>query len=523
MLVESVSIDFRGWLARGVLLTLCLLLIFSGNVFAGPGHQSNETVGQYRISFSDNLLSASVEARIPVKDGRLFMAAWGADHLPAGWATFIRNFEVRDESDRQLRFTSKPNGVWELADRFNGTVKLTYQIDFSFSKQKWPYGNEQAAVFQNDALFVVSKALFVVSDASGKRHVVIQTPSYWKVSTPWLALNANPRTFVVEDNNDLINNSLVLGKHFEYVFNEGRFTFVLALLGRTGQSSGLIAATLQKVVRNYIRIFDKTPQSKYLMTVFHADVVDSEAYAKSAAFSERDPITKNSLIRWGNTLAHELFHAWNGHAIRGADYATSQWFSEGFTEYFANLALVQEGLITKDLFIKKMENHLGLYLYFKEAPAFDGATLKEAGSRKGRYRLGVYNGGWAVAFSLDVLIRSETNNRKSLVNFMRLMHERFGLTRRQYRYEDLVSLASETSGRNLDDFFKKYVEGKESLPVQDYLKQIGLNGYTQFYDGEFYIVDAPVITFRQRRLQQSILTGVDQGSGRRIYRSGRND
>ncbi|HEY5839450.1 MAG TPA: hypothetical protein VIT19_10485, partial [Pyrinomonadaceae bacterium] len=198
---------------------------------------------------------------------------------------------------------------------------------------------------------------------------------------------------------------------------------------------------------------------------------------------------------------------WNGHAIRGVDYATSQWFSEGFTEYFANLALVQERLISKDLFIRKIENHLGLYLYFKEAPAFDGVTLKEAGSRKGRYRLGVYNGGWAVAFCLDVLIRSETNNRKSLVNFMRLMHERFGLTGKPYRYEDLVALASETAGRNLEDFFERYVEGKESLPVQDYLKRIGLNGYTQFYDGEFFIVEAPVTTVAQKSLKQAILTG----------------
>lgn len=56
---------------------------------------------------------------------------------------------------------------------------------------------------------------------------------------------------------------------------------------------------------------------------------------------------------------------------------------------------------------------------------------------------------------------------------------------KQYQYEDLVALASETAGRSLADFFKRYVEGKESLPVQDYFKRIGLNGYTQFYDGEF--------------------------------------
>ena len=83
-----------------------LLIVGFGHVFAGAGHQSTETAGQYRVGFSDSLLSASVDARIPVRDGRLFMAAWGADHLPAGWGTFIRHFEVRDESDRQLVFVS---------------------------------------------------------------------------------------------------------------------------------------------------------------------------------------------------------------------------------------------------------------------------------------------------------------------------------------------------------------------------------------------------------------------------------
>lgn len=502
---ESVSTGFSGWISRRLFFIFLVLVVGVGHVFTSSGLQANETAGYYRVRFSDSLLSASVEARLPVKGGRLFMAAWGADHLPAGWATFIRNFEVRDESNRRLVFEPKPNGVWESSDGFNGTVQLTYHVDLSFSKEKWPYGNEQAALFQNDALFVVSKALFVVADVPGKRQVVFETPSTWKVSTPWQTLNENSRVFVIEDNDDLINNSLVLGKHIEYVFTEGRFSFVLALLGRTEQSRELIALTLQKVVRNYIRIFDKTPKSKYLMTVFYTDAVDAEAYGKSAAFSERDPITKHNVIRWGNTLAHELFHAWNGHTIRGEDYATSQWFAEGFTEYFTNLALVQERLISKDLFIKKMENHLGLYLYFKEGP-FDGVTLKEAGSRKGRYRLGVYNGGWSVAFCLDLLIRGETNNRKSLADFMRLMYERFGLTSKKYRYEDIVTVASEIAGRDVSDFFKKYVEGKESLPVQDYLKQIGLEGHTQFYDGEFYIIESPSVSAKQKAIQQSILT-----------------
>jgi predicted metalloprotease with PDZ domain len=467
-------------------VTLCSLAPQSARA------QTREPVGRYRVVVSKNPLSASVEARIPVTGGRLFMAAWGADHLPDGWATFVREFQVRDESNYRLAFETKPNGVWQLSNGYTGAVKLSYQVDLSFTKDKWKYGNEQAGFFQNDALFIVSKALFVVSDAPGTRQIDFETPASWKVSAPWQSPVSNPHSFVAGDKNDLIDNSLVLGKHVEYVFDEGNFTLVLALLGRAGKSKDLIAPTLQKIVRSYMGIFDKTPRSKYL---------------KSAAFTERDTITKQNLIRWGNTLAHEFFHSWNGHALSGEDYASSQWFAEGFTEYFANLALVQQGLISHDLFVKKMENHLGLYLYFKASPAFDGATLKEAGAKKGRYRLGVYNGGWTAAFCLDLLIREETKNRKSLADLMRLLYERFGLKAEKYSYGDLVIAAGDTAGRDVSDFFENFVEGNQTLPVQEYLKRIGFEGYTQFYDGEFYIFESPTANASQKALRQSILTG----------------
>ncbi len=199
----------------------------------------------------------------------------------------------------------------------------------------------------------MTKALFIVSDIPSGYFVNFDLPADWKTSASWQTNGVDKQTFVAEDNNDLINNSVVLGKHTEYVFKEGNFTFSLALFGRTKDAGVLIAPTLQKTLHSYIRIFDKTPPTKYLMTVFYADEADAEAFAKSAAFSEKETLTKDNLIRWGNTVAHEFFHSWNGAAIKGEDYASSQWFGEGFTEYYANLALVRQRLISDELFIKK--------------------------------------------------------------------------------------------------------------------------------------------------------------------------
>jgi predicted metalloprotease with PDZ domain len=465
-----------------------------------------KTYAKYRVSIKEsNPLMADIEAEITVKDGRLFMAAWGADHLPNGWASFVRNLRIHDGTGKTISLESKPNGVWQLGGISGNWVRLSYQIDLSFTKTKWIYGNEQAGAFQDDALFVVSKALFIVSDAPARYQISFNLPADWKVAAPWQNSDKAPRTFIAEDKNDLINNSVVLGKPAEYVFKEGSFTFTLALLGRMREAKDLIAPALQKTLHSYIRIFDKTPPTKYLMTVFYAEEADAEAFGKSAAFTEHDALMKDNIIRWGNTIAHEFFHSWNGHAIQGEDYASSQWFSEGFTEYYANLALVRQRLIGEDLFVRKMENNLGLYLYFNASPAFHGASLKEAGAKKGRHRLGVYNGGWSAAFCLDVIIRDETKGKKSPDEVMRLMYERFGLTAKKFRYEDIIAATSEITGRDMSDFFKKYVEGKERLPVLDCLRRAGFEGYTQFYDGEIYIKKTSAATAEQLLIQHGLL------------------
>jgi len=311
------------------LLLIFLLAAFFGlnsNAWAGvktkinfrTEPQQRKVAGNYRIRFDENnVLLANVEAEIAVKDGHLYMAAWGADYLPNGWASFIKNLRITNDAGKVVNYESKPNGAWQLSSISDSLVRLSYQVDLSFTKTKWIYGNEQAGVYQDGALYVVTKALFIVSDDSSDYQINFNLPANWKISAPWQTSGADGRSFVAEDKNDLINNSVVLGKHTEYIFKDGNFTFSLALLGGTKDAKDLIAPTLQKTLHSYIQIFDKTPPTKFLMTVFYSGEADAEAFGKSAAFTERDPLTKDNLIRWGNTVAHEFFHSWNGHAVKG--------------------------------------------------------------------------------------------------------------------------------------------------------------------------------------------------------------
>jgi predicted metalloprotease with PDZ domain len=432
---------------------------------------------------------ATVKADLQIVDGRLYMIGGAVNHLPRGWATFIQNIRVSDMNGKALQIEEfgddKYKAQWRVERNFNGQARLTYDVDLSFSQTKWEAGNEQAAFFDGKALFAASRVLFIVSDGRPDAVVNFAVPDRARVATPWPKLPA-PNSFSTSREN-LLNNTLVVGDFSGKKMRFGNFEFEIALLGEVKKHDRLISTTLEKFAGMFSRIFPETPPSIYLITLFYASAEDGEAYEQSAAFTTRAPLGTENMIIWGGTLGHELFHFWCGQQIEGENYEESQWFQEGFTEYYANLALIREGILPERFFIWKAENILGKYLYFRNAPQFAKISVRDAGQRKTTYRFGVYDGGWAVAFALDLTIREKTAGKKSLDDFMRLMFRRFGLTKTKFKYVDLIAAASEIAGTDMSEFFTKYVAGFEVLPIAELLKKVGYEASGEDYASELYI------------------------------------
>lgn len=468
--------------------------------WAAPGFsQPAPLAGAYRITVAEaSPLTVRVHASLQVPDGRLEMAGWGADMNPRGWAHYVRELTARDGRGRAVPVTAVPDSaVWRLGRPVEGAVEVDYTVDLSFARDAWPYGNEQAALYTEGQLFTVSKALFVTSNAPGPRRVEFRLPAGWHVAAPWPGVAGAPGRFEVRDRNSLIDNSLVLGPVPSTAIQAGAFTFHLALLGPLASGRADVEGALGAVVREFVRIFPSTPPTQYLMTVFHAAEPDAEAYAASAAMSEAGELGRENRLGWAHTVAHELFHSWNGHALRAANGTDLQWFSEGVTDYYATRTLAKTGLIAESEFIRRMEHVLSRYLYFRSAPAFDGVTLRAAGARKGPYRLGVYDGGWTAGFCLDMQIRTASQGRRSLDDVMRLLYERFGIPGIPVAYDDVVRTAGEATGTSWNDFFARFVEGNETLPVEECLAQAGYRGFGASYAGDYYVVPASAGVLRR--------------------------
>jgi predicted metalloprotease with PDZ domain len=364
----------------------CLFAVFSivfPNYYqsAAQNLPQKQTANVYnlKISLSDPP-AAEVQADMMVKDGRLLMIGGAVNHLPRGWGTFIRNIKIADEAGNALKLEEfsdeKYKTQWRVGAGFQGRARLTYEVDLAFAKTKWEAGNEQAAFYDGKALFVASRVFFIVSELSAPAQVRVNLPSGAKLAAAWKPL-ADKQSFETTGE-DLVNNTLVAGDFGGFRAREGNFDFTVALLGKAREAEPLVSKALSKYSRMYNEIFSETPPSSYLMTLFYAEAEDGESYNQSAAFTTPPPLTEGNLIMWGNTLGHELFHHWCGAQINGAVYSESQWFQEGFTEYYANLAMMREQIMPERFFIWKAENTLGKYLYFRTAPQFSEVSIKNA-------------------------------------------------------------------------------------------------------------------------------------------------
>jgi predicted metalloprotease with PDZ domain len=192
-------------------------------------------------------------------------------------------------------------------------------------------------------------------------------------------------------------------------------------------------------------------------------------------------------------LAHEYFHHYNVKRIRPIelgpfDYdngskTTMLWLSEGFTVYYEYVVLRRAGLFNdEDVFnafqsqIKGYESKPGRHFQTPVQASIEtwndgpfGRTGDEINKT-----LSPYDKGPVLGFMLDLKIRHETKNRKSLDDLMRLLYQKYykglkrGFTETEFRLE--AELIAEVQ---LDEFFE-YINTLKEVNYSKYLGYAGL-------------------------------------------------
>jgi len=470
--------------------------------FSALAQEPTQLTHNYELSMSnDRPNRVFVKAQMPLNGGKIEMPEWGhASDLKNGWTHFIENLKVSGPNG-PLAFRKTGGGVWKVEAPEATPLRLHYEVRMDHANHNWDSGGGMDARpgLINGAWFMVTKALFIFSyEKNVAARVKFDLPPTWRISTSWDDEGKN--TYRTRDLFDLMDNALVIGAHEQRSIRIEGMRVVLAVDRKMVADVPMITDALSKQLASYKKVFNSIPNVNYLVAIRRDKVTDGEAFNNSFNLMVSEERLQDHTIVWANTVGHEMFHYWTNR-LKGKDHENFEWFTEGFTEYYASLTLARVNLVSDNLWHRKLERYFSRFFIMRNMIG-EKTSLVDAGKNKIKNWLLIYGGGATVALVMDVTIRESTNGKRSLDDFMRKMIEEFD--NKPFTLTDMERVANKTAGKDMKPFFEAYIRGKGPLPpLRETLGKLGLQ-LSNFAD-EYYIAPMAEPTLEQRRLYSAIL------------------
>ena len=456
----------RGIKSLGVVRWIVLSYLFISARVDGQQRQATATYRLQAISPARTVIL--VHATVPSDGAVLTMADSRPGDVPevadAGWPALVKHLIVTDAQGHSVPAANTGPKGWSLAHPVRGLLTLDYQVDYApIAAREWPAPRETAFA-DADHFVVIGRSLFITTPAQRASTVRVALPRGWQAVMPWPSVGGAANTGHVAVPEDLSENLVAFMRGAPDVVTAGGFNLKVVPLGHWQPARNEIRRALGAELQQLVALIGFKGRADYLVVLLPQLDHGGESFRESFALTlDADPSRAN-LGDWGSTIAHEVFHYWNGWRLKGADYASTQWFQEGFTEYAANLSLVSSGLISPEEFYAKLASHVTKYRKLT-------TPLDAPGTHKGPP---LYSGGALVAFTWDTMIRNTTNGQRGIGDVLRALLRNTRGGARPYAWPDIQAALESVAPEDWAQFQRRYIHGTDPLPTDDALSRVGL-------------------------------------------------
>lgn len=462
---------------------------------------------RYELRFdkpSSHLLDISIHASgLPGPAVEFAMPAWAPGSYDiADYAKMVEQFSAAAPDGKPLEWRKTDKQTWRIELGRARDVSIRYKLYGNTLANNWVQYNDKHAFIAGPAAW-----MYLVNGKQRPITLTIGAPAGWKIATGLKRTGAN--TYAAEDYDWLADSPLEISDYAEQTFTHAGANYRLVVHDIRGKVNfDKITRDTQKIVEATVKWFDgaepdgrSTPFEEYWF-LFHIwprsggglEHLNSTQINYSTAWD-----AEGNAGRYGTdyqlklfVIAHEFYHAWNVKRLRPKplgpfDYSRevhtpSLWIAEGITSYYGQLAVVHAGLMTPEDYLQSISS---LITDFESEPGRKERSIEESSwdtwfdarppgdTNLANLTHSYYDSGQVMGHLLDFAIRHHTGNKKSLDDWMRLLYRRHALPKPGFTPEEAVRAASEVAGRDMSDFFRRHVSGKE---VPDYATYFGYAG-----------------------------------------------
>jgi hypothetical protein len=174
----------------------------------------------YELHFSkSDPRAVQVTAEFTVVDTLLAMVPYGAEHLPDGWRTFVKN-ERLTVNGAAARLERLPERRWRIWAPVGSRARLEYAVAVEHDLKPWTPNAREAAYARSWGTFAVGRALFVYHDAKDTTIAVrVLAPDGWSAHSVWEKKGAG--NYTVRGWSDVINSVLFVGDARAFAVRQG--------------------------------------------------------------------------------------------------------------------------------------------------------------------------------------------------------------------------------------------------------------------------------------------------------------
>jgi len=367
----------------------------------------------------------------------------------------VSNFHAEDGAGHALPWEKVTRNTWRVVSGNAPAIILSYDVFGNTSFAANNYLSEQRAFIAPPGLY-----MYVAGQIQHTATVTIKLPADWKqIATGLDPVQGRPDTFFAPDFDVLYDCPILMGNQevLQFEVQSKPHEVVIESVPASVDRQRMIA-DLKRTVEAATGLMGDVPYHHYTFLMIGTGNGGIEHTNSAACFFNGNSLgDENGYQRWLSYICHEYFHNFNVKRIRPValgpfDYDTENltnmlWVSEGLSVYYQDLVLVRAGLMTRDQYLEKMktaitrfENASGHhYQSTTESSLYTWGTSGVGGDHN--TTISYYDNGSMLGAMLDLKIRNESRNQKSLDDVMRALYRKYylgkkrGFTDAEFRQE----------------------------------------------------------------------------------------
>lgn len=421
-------------------------------------------------------------------------------HLPV-WTPgsyLVREFSKNVESfsaesgGKAIASTKTRKNVWQLNTQGLSSVKVKYRF-YSFEI------SVRTAFIDVTHAFLATSNMFFYPEGGLNLPSTIHIKPYknWdKVSTSLDMVGNDPFTVRAPNYDILYDSPIEVGNQDVFGFKAAGVNYEVAMYGGGNYDKERLKKDMAKIVEVETAIFGENPNKRYVFIVHNYSKGGGglEHLSSTVLGAARDGYAKEGTYEgFLGLVAHEHFHLWNVKRLRpialgpfdydNENYTTNLWIAEGFTAYYDNLAVRRTQLFPVDHYLgalaadfNTIDNTPGTKLQPLAMASYD-AWIKSYRPDENTVNTSIsyYNKGAVVGMLMDLEIINATQGRQSLDDVMRYMYNEYYKTKKRgYTDAEFKQAVEKFAGKNMDEFYRKYINGVDNI---DYNQYLGYAGY----------------------------------------------